>query len=722
MKVFKKSKLLLASSILAALTGCGDSSDDFTPAAVTNSFSPTHGGDIEISLFEKDAVEVINLLGTPSGAASGAGVAVDADGNYLSVKDVSISLSGPKASVLEGVGFDVDGNRFVIRPLDIAPLLDTDEVHTVTVNYNIFDGANSTPRALKIDITGEDFAPVIPNDLVNNFTKDAGALVIDGLKDVTDQDGEELRVHNLVADSANVMNLPIAINGSNFEFDIADVANDIPDGQKITFNYTYTVSDHRFDLERSLTINVLGVQDVAGAPLILDYFLTEEVLETDGMLVVDLAKDIQEREGDAIVISDVKLNDEIFEASFAGKVEDNTLYFNPGAEMDDITANAFAEYRFTMKVSDAQGNNSDGERELLVKVNGVESNLLAAAGMDIGFEGDLAGFDAVNCAAGAELTTSVVANGNSSLQMLGAPCYYGIPASVFPDMELGGKYYLHYNAYVAAGDASPYIMLNKDESGSTHNFWVGVRPWHPADGSWRPLTVEFDTQAGYLATANGDGETPMDISEELQLFVMSAWAGNDGMPVLDDFKFVRYDNVEGVDIITDSVGSFNSDGFVPTTTGGGLVEVREDPNDASNNMLYVDTTGAEAPGVVLSLPIAKGAVVSGGRYRVSYDVQYLNYSENRDAGTDPNINQWGGYQFEVVFKNHDSGSAFTHYSTIYKGAAYGQIQGIADETAHWFGFGAETDWDGENITVDFVLKGTNAQYLIDNIEIIRIQD
>lgn len=720
MKAFKKTKVLLASSIITALTGCG-SSDDFTPKQVANSSAPSHGGDIAVTLHEKDAIKFVSLLGTPSGSAAGEGVASDADGNYLTVKDISISTAGPRTEELGETGIEISGNQIAIRSLDIAPMLDTGETHTVTVTYNISDGANSAPRSLTATITGEDFAPVIANDLVNNYTKDAGVPLIDGLLNVTDQDAEVLVVHNLVADAGNPLNLPVTINGSNLEVDVSAVENDIPEGQKVTFNYTYTVSDHRFDIERQLTINVLGVQDILGAPLVLNYFLSEDVQETDGMLMVDLAKEVQEREGDAVVISEVMLNGEEYMPSFAGRIEGNTLYFNPTAYVDDIAAGSFTDYKFTMKVSDDQGNTSDGERELLVTVNGVESNLLATGGMDVGFESDGAGFEAFNCGAGAEITTSIVANGNSSLQMLGAPCYYATPASVFPDMELGGKYYFHYNAYVGAGDASPYIMLNNDPNGS-HNFWVGARPWHPANASWRPLLIEYDTEAGFLATANGDAETPMDIADQLRLFVMSAWVGNDGMPVFDDFKFVRYDNIEGVDILTNSPGTFEDDGFVPTTSGGGLVEVREDTNDATNKVLYVDTTGADASGVAISFPVTNGAMASGGRYRVSYDVQYLNYDANKAAGTDPNINQWGGYQFEVVFKNPDSGLAFTQFSTIWNGAAYGQIQGIADETSHWWGFGADTSWDSDSISVDFVLKGAGAQYIIDNIEIVRIPD
>ncbi|GAB5379471.1 MAG: hypothetical protein Alis3KO_28670 [Aliiglaciecola sp.] len=719
MKTFKKSYVLLAGAMLTALTGCGgDSAGDFTPEEKPNASAPTHGGDIMLNFNEKDALTFVNLLGTPNGTATGEGVAADADGNYLTITDISITTSGPRVDDILGAGIEINGNQIGVRPLAVAPNLDTDETHTAVVSFNISDGANKTPRTATFVFEGEDFAPVIANDLIANFTRDAGSSSIDGLTDVTDADEEALTISNLVADAGNPFTLPVTINGTNIEIDVSAVENQIPDGQKVTFDFTYTVSDHRFDLERNLTLNVLGVQDIPGAPLVLNYFLSEDVLETDGMLVVDLAKEIDEREGDAIVISDIALDGEEYTSSFAGEVDANTLYFNPNAYFDEIAAGEFRDFRFTMKVSDDQGNTSDGERELIIRVNGVESNLLVANGMDVGFENGGTGFDLTWCDPGAGIQSSIVANGDASFQMLGAPCYYAVTAEAFPDLEVGGKYYFHYNAYVGNGDASPYIMLSADPNGA-HNFWAGARPWHPANASWRPLLVEFDTQSGYLATANDDGETPMDIAAQLRLFVMSAWLGNDGMPVLDDFTFVRFDNLEGVDILTNSPGSFEDTDYVPMTTGGGIVEVREDPNDSTNNVLFVDTTGA-TEAITISFPIDNGAMVSGGRYRVTYDVQYLNYTANNEAGSDPNINEFGGYQFEIVFKNPDIELDFTLFSNIWNGADYGQVQNIADETSHWWGFGADTDWNSENNTVNFVLKGVGAQYIIDNIEIIRV--
>ncbi|TYK67225.1 hypothetical protein [Colwellia echini] len=713
MKTILKTKTLIACSIITALTGCGD---DYTPEVKENMYAPEHGGNIVVTLSEKEGFGFISALGTPDGMPVGEGVATDMDGDILFIRD-GMLVSG------DDTGISLTGPKVGVRPSDYAATLDTGDTETIELSYNISDGEKSVPRTMTINIVGEDAAPVVVGDLIGNFTKDAGTGVLDLLKNVSDADEEPLTVEtsSVVADAANPFAIPFTIVDNMLNLDIAAIASEIPDGNKVTFKYTYTIKDHNNEVSRNMIINVLGVKDVAGAPLIANYFLTENIVETDGMLMVDLAKDIVEREGDAIIVSELMLDGVPLTNSFATRFEDNTLYFNPTAYLDDIAAGAFKEFTFTMKVSDDKGNMSDGQRELIVTVNGVESNLLVStAGADVGFESDGKGFAATNCGAGTEISNSIVANGTGSLQMLGAPCYMSYGTSYFPDLEIGGKYYLHYNAYVATGDASPYIMIHNDASTTNHNFWVGDRPWHPANDSWRPLIVEFDTESGYLATPGGDGTTPIESADQLQLYVMSAWLGNDGLPVFDDFEFIRYDNIEGVDILTANAGSFEDGAYVPTTSGGGLVEVREDTNDATNKVLYVDTTGADEDGVSISFPIEKGSIVPGGRYRVTYDIQYLNFEANKEAATDPKINQWGGYPVDVVFKNPDNATDFTLFSTVWNGATGGEVQGVADEASHWLGFNAETDWNSDNLTVDFVLKSVGAQYIIDNIEIVRI--
>lgn len=643
----------------------------------------------------------------------------DADGDTLNVVDVVITREGDRIDDIGDLGVQVLGNKIGVRPLDIAPYLDTDEVHNVTVSYNITDGESKVPRTFTFSVEGEDFAPEVVGDLVGNYVRDAGVETLDLLRLVTDADGEELTVSNLTADADNVMEMPFTVNGTEVEVDVAAVKAVIPDGQKVSFNFTYTISDHRFDIERNMVINVLGVKDVPGAPLVGNYFKGDSILETDGLQVYDLTDEVVEREGEEIVISNLMLNGSET-IPYGIELDGTVLKFNPNAFYDDIAAGAIETYTITYKVSDINGNMSDGDPQVQFEVTGVESNLFAANGVDVGFENGGTGIANTWCDPGSEITNTTVANGSNAFQMLGAPCYASIAPEYFPDMVKGAKYYLRYNAYVGAGHASPYIMIHNNSGDANHNFWVGARPWHPANDSWRPLLISYDTTQGYLAAAGNDGLTPMDTPEALQMYLMSAWLGNDGMPVFDDFKFVRYDDLEGVDALTGNPGSFEDADYVPMSTGGGTVEVRQDPNDAANNVLYVDTTGADAAGVKVTFPVPNGAIVSGGQYRVTYKTQYLNYQANKDAGTDPNINQWGGYRFEVVFANADTGLDFTLFSDVWNGAAFGEVQGIADETSHWWGHGTVTDWNTDNATVSFVLKGVNAQYIIDDIKVERI--
>ncbi|MCI2283936.1 hypothetical protein L3081_11660 [Colwellia sp. MSW7] len=385
MKTFKSSKMLLASSVILALSGCG--SDDYTPEAKANKAAPTHGGDISIAFHEKEAIKFVNLLGTLSGASSGEGVATDTDGNYLSVTDVTFQTSGSRADEIAALGAELNGNQIAIRPSAIAPYLDNDQSHTIVVNYNISDGQNKTPRAATFTFTGEDTAPVATGDLVGNFTKDLGTGLLNLFTNVFDEDLEPLAVdeNSIIADGANPFDLGLTIVDNLLNIDIASVSEQIPDGNKVTFNYTYKIKDHNHEIERNMVINILGVKDVPGAPLIPDYFLSSEINETDTVQIYDLAQDVVDREGDNVIVHDITL-DGSTDLPYGVEIENNTLSLDPHAYFNQVNHGEFKELLFSFKVSDDQGNTSDGERTLTVKLNGEQTNMIAASGFKAGFE------------------------------------------------------------------------------------------------------------------------------------------------------------------------------------------------------------------------------------------------------------------------------------------------------------------------------------------------
>ena len=378
MKSIPKTKFLLASVACSVITACGGSSGGSSTPEVSSN-APTHGGDIVLSYSEKDPFKRLFLLGTPTGEDSGEGVATDMDGDILRINNISSNLE-------DMTGFEIDGLYLGIRPSAIAPTLDTDESLTMSLTYDITDGSNTIARTATITIIGEDVAPEAEGDLVGNFTRDAGTAVLDLLRGVSDGDEEPLTAFNVEADSENPYTIPFTINENNeLELDISSVESQIPDGEKVTFNYTYQVKDHRFEIDRNLVVNVLGVQDIPGAPLILNYFLEASANETDTVQVYDLTQDTVEREGDAIVINNLTLDGES-ELPYGVELDGNMLSVDPHAFFNEIENGQSKVLEFLFEVADDAGNTADGQRSLVVTLNGEQTNLVAAAGFNADFE------------------------------------------------------------------------------------------------------------------------------------------------------------------------------------------------------------------------------------------------------------------------------------------------------------------------------------------------
>ena len=713
MNTFKKTKVLLASTILAALTGCG--SEDYTPEATVNTSAPTHGGDISVSLFEKDPIEFVDLLGTPTGAATGDGVAFDADGNYLTVTDIVISLSGPKAEQIGEIGVVLQGNQVGIRSTEIAPLLDTDETHTIVVSFNISDGQNKTPRTATFTIEGEDFAPVAVGDNLGNFTRDAGSASVDMLLNVSDADGEELTISNVTPSSDNPFMLPVTLNGTMLDIDISAIENQIPDGQKVAFEFTYSINDHRFTIERNLTVNVLGVQDVAGAPLVTNYFKAADMNETDGVLVIDLTDEIVEREGDPIMISAVMLDGDALPYGY--DLDGNTLTIDPHAFFNDVNAGEFITHKVTYKVSDDQGNESDGLPELSVVINGEQTNLIAETGFSADFEdpanvgpldsdtnpgGFNWGWAGWACPA-KEIRTESARSGDYGMLMEGSFCHFEIP-DIIPALEDNQKYVMSYwlrNESSNGNAGNPYvpIIASVGDSGLDNRFWLGSRYFDQSLNKW----MEHAQIINSNDSGNWDGYEGMAIHFGL-LKYDDSYAG--GRHDLDDFSMVKFGHFDTAahDMIVDDFGLFENSETIVSDAGTVAIMVVN-----GMNKLYVDTTGT-ANGVTVTLPIKAGAIKTGGRYAVSMNAQLINHDEK--YGVDSNTQ----VVFDVSLSNGMESIASNGNGSTW-GASENAVDVIITEE---FGRTADIDWSQETLTLNIRFAETDAQYYVDNIRLIAI--
>lgn len=710
MKSIPNTKFILASLACSIITACGGSGGGSTQPNVSPN-APTHGGNIVLSYNEKDPFKRLYLLGTPSGEDSGEGIATDMDGDILRVTNISTDLE-------DMTGFERDGLYLGIRPQALAPTLDTDESLTMTLTYDITDGSNTVARTATITIIGEDVAPEAEGDLVGNYTRDAGTAVLSLLKGVSDGDEEPLTAFNLQADDANPFTIPFTINENNeLELDISAVETQIPDGEKVTFNYTYQIKDHRFEIDRNLAINVLGVQDIAGAPLILNYFLEASTNETDTVQLYDLAQETVEREGDAIVINNLTLDGES-ELPYGVELDGNMLSVDPHAFFNEIENAQSKELEFLFEVADDTGNTADGKRSLVVTINGEQTNLIAAAGFNADFEDAqyVGPLDATNNTGGfvwgwagwacpnPEITTAAARTGDYGLHIQGSFCHFelqNIIASLENDQKYAMSYWLN-NAASNGPNGNPYVPLFTtvpEGSDLDNRFWLGGRYADQSLNKWMQHVQIIDTGD----TGAWDGYETLPVHFGLLKYDDSNAGGDHS---IDDLSMVKYGHFDVTvhDMLVENAGLF--DDAQTVTSNGGTVEIRD---VEGMQKLFVDTAGL-IDGVTINLPIKPGAIKTGGRYAVVIDAQLINHDTLYTAGENTEVT------FEVHLSN-GTDSIAANGTGVTKGAENTTSDIIINEA---FGRSAMVNWEQETMTLNISLSEQNAQYYIDNVRLIAI--
>jgi hypothetical protein len=690
MKIIKKS--LLVAAISTAIAGCGDES--FKPEVNTSNVAPVVPGNIEVSLHEKDAVSFAYLLGAASGEKTGEGVVTDADGDFLSVKNLTSNVEG-------SAGFELEGNTLLIRPSALMDSIDTGEIHTIVFTYDISDGTLSTPRTATFHVTGEDFAPEITGDLVGNFTKDAGTGTLSLLTNVVDADNEPLTASNLVADAGNAFVVPTSINENNeLVLDIASVSTQVADGEKVTLNYTYQISDHRFDANRNLEVNILGVKDVPGAPLIGSYFLNDEVNETDTSKVYDLTSDVVDREGDAISVKNVKLNGEDL-ATYGATLEGNNLTFSPNAFLSDIAAGANMTFEFTYQIEDVNGNTSDGERLLSVIVNGVESNVLVTKGASVSFETDTLGSlpsDWVSFGwegTGApEVTVDAAHTGTNGVSLNA-----GVGMVVNWTSEMDRIYYYAGWSKTDAtnGNANFPVHFNAYGNGAGRAWWDGGnRQWVADTTVWAETATVFNTFSfGWAVFPDAS----------FQVYNGPAASHSTVVAHVDDIRIVDITDIDGYanNMLAMNADSFE-DGIVPANNDVGTVGLTDVATEVTNGMyaLTVDTTGnATASEVVL--PVQAGAVKTGGRYMLQLDIHATNAPADAATG------------FEVKLETAN-GEVYNFYPSTWSNEANSGVRVMLNTDSAT----GSPDWENEDVSVRLRFQVAGIVYHIDNVTLFAI--
>ncbi|BFM20288.1 hypothetical protein R50076_13370 [Gilvimarinus japonicus] len=252
MTMISTKKLLLSSAIALALTGCGSDDDNSNSNTGANT-APTHDGNISLTLSEKDAFRMVDLL---------AG-ATDIDGDILRVRDLSASLE-------DTTGFDASQMvRIGVSPDEIAPMLDTGDTLEMVYTYNVSDGQDSVARKATITVTGEDFAPEF-DDLFALVDR-ASITEVDLLAGVVDLDEEPLTISDFIP-AENLQSGLYTVDEETgiLSLDTTAIMNGLAPGEAEIFRgNNYSVKDHNNSLPRNATFVVVKATDEPAPPVVV---------------------------------------------------------------------------------------------------------------------------------------------------------------------------------------------------------------------------------------------------------------------------------------------------------------------------------------------------------------------------------------------------------------------------------------------------------------------
>lgn len=675
MKTLKKSKSILASAVVVALTGCG--SESYTPPEKENLNAPQHGGNIEVTFHETDDFTFLYALGGVDGRLGTEGQAIDMDGDVLIVRN------GVVPDDIRGV--EPSGPTIGVRPQDLAPDLDTGDTHTVVLTYDISDGELSVPRTMTIHIEGEDSAPEFDDPLVEVFTKFDPISVIDLLSGVVDADGEELAVSEVVADSGNLSGAA-TVSDNLVTVDIPAIAEQIALGTKEILTFTYKVEDHNHSLDRTAHIEIRGVtQDplppivdgpqmvsanTSGARVTLNLTAEPAILEPNGE---DVFADISTITpvGDAPAFT--------FSSSLG-----NELIFDPVVFAAYLADDEMKTFTYTYMVNDGDvSHNIEASVEITITNDGAENVMVNG-----GFENALTGWSPAGVGLVSAVTSSTLGldfEGSQLARFTGEETL----STNLDDLELGATYVLEARAKHADGwGAATTATINgtvvgiDDEGNPTETPGVKITSnnWYEHGGGNRTNAISFtalDDMSVDIATAQA-----MD-TDDIRLYKVA---------------FEQVNN-----LISEADSTFESGANNWALGAGASVS---DVDVISGSMsLHSGKMGD----VRNTLDLADGTIQDGKRYLVTIDVEvdgeFTGNHPLRVSVVDPDNFDVTviGHAFKGVYFLNDAKQAFTAVLDLPRDSAV-------------------TDWSSraQQLHIGTNVWGQGYNYRIDNVRIVEI--
>lgn len=708
---------LLASSIILALAGCDDKDFKVPVNNTVNENAPTQVTDLVVDINESQFDPSVGDYGlvtvSNTEVYSLLGDAVDLDGDRLTVQNIRYTITDS-----EDENFDPDDNtgfsianksQLVVNPSALAGYLDSGQTRTAEYTFDISDGSNVVPRKITVNVHGRDFRPVVEGDLTANFTKSFTLpfidltegvidLDFDPTKEIDDPNNETLRIHSLEDVDGNPFYLPLTLSVQDgllgVTVDVESVKDDIPANEFLEFNFTYKISDHKYTEVRDLTIGLLGVETIPGAPVFTNYFLKDEMSENDHARTYDLLEGVTDEEGDAFNIKDVQLNGSSdFPKGFM--LEGSQLTFAPVSRYDSVAAGETETHVVSFQVEDELGNTSDGRRTLTITINGEDNNLMLANGFNANFEnpanvGPLNDantndfiFGWANWACPVkEISAASARTGDYGFRLEGEYCDNRIASSFFiPELAADERYVMSYwlrTEETTSPNGNPYVPIYVGP-GDGDEFWAGAR-FDNGDtlNEWQEHVQYIDSNGTKFSPYVGSG----------LWFGLLKYAGN-GKHDIDDLNLTRISSFThpAVDLISDHAGTFEAGETI--TASGGVAEIRE---VSGENKLYVNTTGETS--VTVSLPVDAGYLREDVRYVIAFDVD--------------NLTSEDGTSFNVDITNGTESISTSGW------AADGSVEHIiweADTKTN------SVDWSAETMTFDITFTDADTEIHVDNIRL-----
>ena len=632
MKTLQRSKMVIASSVIAVLSGCG--SDSYTPPVKENLYAPEHGGNIVVNLHESDSYVLLSAIGGVDGRLGTEGTAIDMDGDVLVVRNGTISPA-------DAVGVEPVGPNVGVRPQDIAAEIDTGEVYSVVLSFEISDSVHSIPRTMTINIVGEDSAPEFDDPLVEIFTKFDPISTVDLLNGVVDADGEELTITGITPDPDN---LPGAatIEGNFVHVDIPSFSDQIELGRKEILTFTYKVEDHNHSLDRTAHIEVRGVTQEPLPPIVTGP-QTIAANMSGLRTVVDLGAEpaVLEPNGEAVV-ADLSTFSPVGDApafKFPSSM-DNNLIFDPIIFAAHVDSGETKTFTYTYMVNDGDiAHNVEASVEITITNDGAENVMVNG-----GFEEGLSGWTP----AGIGLVSAVTSSGlglDFEGNQLAAFTAEETLSTNLDDLELGATYVLESRAKHAGGwdgGSTATIkgtVVEMDSDGNVSlspNTKVTSNNWYEHGAGNRTSAVSFTALEG------------MSVDVKVAQAVET-----------DDFRLFKHAFEQANNLISEADSTFDTGAANWTLADGATVS--EVDAITGGMSLHSGKMGDKRNILVL----ADGTLEDGKRYLVTIDVEvdgeFIGNHPLRVSVVDPDNNDVTviGHAFKGVYFLNDAKQTFT---------------------------------------------------------------